>query len=191
MISGEEEAKLTLLGVTRSLSAKPALVIDIGGGSTEVISPVYSSEISLPLGAVYLTDRFIDHDPPLGEELDGLRQGIRTTLDGRTIPQPGSGVLVGTAGTITTLASMDLQLVEYDPDRITGHLLTHSAVKSMIRKLSLTALKERRTIPGLEQGREDIILAGASSRRNHGALSIRNHARDRLGTEGRYRVRSL
>jgi exopolyphosphatase/guanosine-5'-triphosphate,3'-diphosphate pyrophosphatase len=161
VIAGEEEARLTMLGVSRSLGLDPGLVIDIGGGSTEIVVPDRSAEISLPLGAVYLTERFLSQDPPLPTELDRMRREIRATLHSTDIPDRGPGDLVGTAGTVTTLASMDLALVEYDPDRITGHLLSNDTVKGMILRLSRTPLAERATIPGIELGREDIILAGA------------------------------
>ncbi len=161
VITGEEEARLTLQGVVRSLPVRPALIVDIGGGSTEIISPDQQAEISLPLGAVYLTDRFIHHDPPLASELSVLRREVHTALQTDGIPRSGPGELIGTAGTITTLASMDQQLSHYDPDRITGHVLSRNAIDAMIQELARTTVAKRRFIPGLEQGREDIILAGA------------------------------
>jgi exopolyphosphatase/guanosine-5'-triphosphate,3'-diphosphate pyrophosphatase len=119
--------------------------------------------VSLPLGAVYLTERFIKHDPPSAIELDSLRTVVREELDKQnTVVHPGpASVLVGTAGTITTLAAMDQKLFEYDPDRINRSMLTRSAIDGMVRMLRESTLQERRDIPGLEHGREDIILAGA------------------------------
>jgi exopolyphosphatase/guanosine-5'-triphosphate,3'-diphosphate pyrophosphatase len=172
VITGEEEARLTLLGVSRALHDArndflcSALIIDIGGGSTEFIIthpgrvPVV---VSLPLGAVYLTERFIKHDPPSAIELDSLRTVVREELDKQSTvvhPDPAS-VLAGTAGAITTLAAMDQKLVEYDPDRINRSMLTRSAIDGMVRMLRESTLQERGDIPGLEHGREDIILAGA------------------------------
>ncbi len=161
VVSGEEEARLTLLGVTWSLRSAPAMVIDIGGGSTEIVSAGGSAEISLPLGAVYLTDRFITSDPCSPDDLAHLRREVQTVLIRNKLPRPDADPLVGTAGTITTLASMDLGLNDYDPDRITGHVLTHESIERMILTLSGASLAERKAIPGLEAGREDIILAGA------------------------------
>lgn len=175
VIPGEDEARLTLLGVSRALRSmssgetsplSSALVIDIGGGSTEVIITHPGGEhiaTSLPLGAVYLTERFIHHDPPSGEELERLRRSVRVALDQQSVLfRPGSAsVFVGTAGTITTLAAMDLNLAAYDADRINRSVLTRSAIEAMVRTLSESTLKERRDMPGLERGREDIILAGA------------------------------
>lgn len=176
VISGEEEAQLTLRGVRRALShgsstgADPlasALVIDIGGGSTEIIltrqGGIASME-SLPLGAVYLTERFIHHDPPTEDELDDLRTAVTRELDAlhaKNIRPASLNTCAGTAGTVTTLAAMDQKLKEYDPDRINGYVLSRSSLDSMVAMLSVTTLDVRRRIAGLEHGREDIILAGA------------------------------
>lgn len=177
VISGEEEARFTLLGVARALTGlhsnyakgdplSSALVIDIGGGSTELImtrpdrKPLVAS---LPLGAVYLTERFIKHDPPTADELGLLRSAIRETfeLQADGMRQAPNGIFVGTAGTITTLAAMDQGLTTYDPDKINGYLMTKETIDGIVGKLAASSLAERRTFPGLEQGREDIILAGA------------------------------
>jgi exopolyphosphatase/guanosine-5'-triphosphate,3'-diphosphate pyrophosphatase len=176
VIPGEDEARLTLLGVSQGLRSTSlgeeksppvsALVIDIGGGSTEVIMIHPGGEpiaTSLPLGAVYLTERFIHHDPPSGEELERLRRSVREALEQQSaLLRPGPACLfLGTAGTITTLAAMDLKLAVYDADRINRSMLTRSAIDGMVRTLSKSTLTERRDLPGLESGREDIILAGA------------------------------
>jgi exopolyphosphatase/guanosine-5'-triphosphate,3'-diphosphate pyrophosphatase len=175
IITGEEEARLTLLGVEQSLAVPDekhsnapasALVIDIGGGSTEIIithrdkNPVIAS---LPLGAVYLTDQFLLHDPPTVEELNSLRRAVQSQLDRYlgAIRPPSNSIFVGTAGTITTLAAIDQGLVQYDPEKINGSVLTREFVDNIVLKLSTLTLKERKTIRGLEPGREDIILAGA------------------------------
>lgn len=175
VIPGEDEARLTLLGVSRALRnassgekspLSSAFVIDIGGGSTEVIITHPGGEsiaTSLPLGAVYLTERFILHDPPSGEELKWLRRSVRGVLKQQgDLLRPGPAcVFVGTAGTITTLAAMDRKLAVYDPDQINRSMLTLNTIEGMVRMLSESTLKERRDLPGLERGREDIILAGA------------------------------
>jgi exopolyphosphatase/guanosine-5'-triphosphate,3'-diphosphate pyrophosphatase len=175
IISGEEEARLTLVGVSRTLKGnrglpgdalESAIVIDIGGGSTEIIMTHPAREpsmASLPLGAVYLTDRYIKNDPPKPAEIALIRHAVKDNLeqcDGMMISGPVK-TLVGTAGTITTLAAMDLKLAEYDPGKINGHILARGTVNAIVRQLSVGTLKERRSLPGLEAGREDIILAGA------------------------------
>lgn len=175
VITGEEEARLTLAGVVRAMKGvgglqssalESALVIDIGGGSTEIIVTHPAKEptiASLPLGAVYLTDRHIKNDPPTPEEMALLRRAVKNTLEecgGIMKPVPGK-TLIGTAGTITTLAVMDLRLAEYDPAKVNGHTLSRETVNEIVRSLSASTLKERRSMPGLEKGREDIVLAGA------------------------------
>jgi exopolyphosphatase/guanosine-5'-triphosphate,3'-diphosphate pyrophosphatase len=173
VITGEDEARLTLLGVARALKGSrqgdfpaSALVVDIGGGSTELIitRPGREPEIkSLPLGAVYLTERFLKRDPPSPEELSLLRAAVRRELAGRAAsiqPDPAS-VFIGTAGTITTLAAVDQGLEKYDPDRINRSVLTRASIDDIVGKLGSMTLESRRSIRGLEQGREDIILAGA------------------------------
>lgn len=168
VLPGEEEARLTLRGVLAALKGsladglENAVVIDIGGGSTEITSigrDEPKKGISMPLGAVYLTERFLRHDPPRRDELEAVRNEARKHLRG-TVFRPGTA-LIGTAGTVTTLASMDQKLAEYDPDKINRSVLTKYAVNEIVEKLSVSTLDERRRLQGLEPGREDIILAGA------------------------------
>ncbi len=168
VISGEEEARLTLLGVTRALDIrnKRALVMDIGGGSTELIlsrPEGRSRVISLPLGAVYLTEHFLKGDPPAADEMEQARRMIESELDKHGWLEHVSAdvVLIGTAGTITTLAAMNMKLTDYDPARINGARLSRKSIDGLVSVLSSTAVRDRQTLPGLEPGREDIILAGA------------------------------
>jgi len=181
VISGKEEARLTLEGVRRALSPRSspagdplrnALVADIGGGSTELIVTSEGevlTDTSLELGAVYLTERYLSGDPPALEEVRSLRNDVRSALSSwkRTqIPQQrGSAssidLLAGTAGTVTTLAAMDQALMRYDPAMINGYAFSRSSLDRLVEQLSRASRRERRTMPGLEPGREDIILAGA------------------------------
>jgi exopolyphosphatase/guanosine-5'-triphosphate,3'-diphosphate pyrophosphatase len=181
IIDGREEARLTLAGARRALlQGRPrdedplasALLIDIGGGSTEIIVTEEGhirSERSLDLGAVYLFERFLRSDPPAQEEIELLRREVRHGLDAweeelfrETGCRPDMpAVFAGTAGTITTLAAMDQAMIDYDPGRINGAVLSADSLDGMVRLISRTALSERKRIPGLEAGREDIILAGA------------------------------
>jgi exopolyphosphatase/guanosine-5'-triphosphate,3'-diphosphate pyrophosphatase len=177
VVSGEDEARLTLLGVRSALQDRgkktdllaSALVIDIGGGSTEFIMTNNSSGPfvqSLPLGAVYLAERCITADPPAVDEIAALRQTVRSELDTveqrwTALAQDTPQILIGTAGTITTLAAMDQGMAQYDPVRINGAVLTRVAIDRIVQTLASTTLGERRTLAGLEPGREDIILPGA------------------------------
>jgi exopolyphosphatase/guanosine-5'-triphosphate,3'-diphosphate pyrophosphatase len=175
VVTGEEEARLTLLGVALSLKEagrkganllNTSLVIDIGGGSTEIIisRPERMLQIeSLPLGAVYLTERFIKCDPPSLTDVGLLRSAIRMELEsrGRALQPVPSCIFVGTAGTITTLAAIDQGLDTYDPGRINRYVLTREVIDDIVERLSRMSLNDRRILRGLEPGREDIILAGA------------------------------
>jgi exopolyphosphatase/guanosine-5'-triphosphate,3'-diphosphate pyrophosphatase len=182
VISGQEESRLTLMAVRRALSQgkRPeqdplasALVIDIGGGSTELMMTQGGdlvAEASLDLGAVYLTERFLHGDPPTEEELGGLRRAVRHALtlwelglrNDAGIRPASRTVLAGTGGTAATLAAMDQGMSLYDPERINGYTLGRSALEGMLRNLSTATLSDRRSVPGLEPGREDIIVAGAA-----------------------------
>jgi exopolyphosphatase/guanosine-5'-triphosphate,3'-diphosphate pyrophosphatase len=169
VITGDEEARLTLLGVRSALgtiSAGTCMVLDVGGGSTEVVLALSAGERkerSFPLGAVYLTERFLLHDPPHQEEITRLRMSVREALrsfveaEGTVRPD----ALIGTAGTITTLAAMQLGMGEYDPVRINGSRLTRQDLDRLVAVLAGKSIVERRALQGLEPGREDIILAGA------------------------------
>jgi exopolyphosphatase / guanosine-5'-triphosphate,3'-diphosphate pyrophosphatase len=180
VISGEDEARLTLRGVRSALQEAgvkadmpdSALVIDIGGGSTEFIVTCEGSGPlvqSLPLGAVYLSERYVTADPPGADALAALRQAVRSELDKAEQRRPAlphatgdrPQQLIGTAGTITTLAAMDQVMTVYDPARINGSVLTRDAVDRIVQTLVRSTTAERRTLAGLEPGREDIILPGA------------------------------
>ncbi len=175
VIPGEEEARLSLLGIQQALKdagrggtdpLSSALIIDIGGGSTEIIATHPGGEpvmVSLPLGAVYLTERFLRHDPPLREELARLSSVVAEELEtaaARLRLAPAS-IFVGTAGTVTTLASIAQGLSEYDPARINRTVLTRAFIDDIVPMLAGMTIEQRRSIRGLDKGREDIILAGA------------------------------
>jgi exopolyphosphatase / guanosine-5'-triphosphate,3'-diphosphate pyrophosphatase len=177
VITGEEEARLTLLGVAHSLKVKrrgksgrnaleKSLLIDIGGGSTEIIITDQGRAnfvTSLPLGAVYLSERFIRHDPPAQHDIELMRSALRSEIVKVTkIRRPSrSSVFAGTAGTIATLVSMVQGLDKYDHERINGTVLERDSVDDIVDMLCRMTANERKSIRGLEVGREDIILAGA------------------------------
>lgn len=179
VISGEEEARLSLLGVLSVVDASGAmLVVDIGGGSTEFIATGGEGSkrpwsVSTDLGVVHLTEKFLRSDPPAADELAGLgteiREGIRGLkermrrggLEPSRWSRSGGAALVGTAGTVTTLAALDLDLETYDKDRINNHRLTRARVEELFKKLSSMTLSEREEILSLEKGREDLIIPGS------------------------------
>jgi exopolyphosphatase/guanosine-5'-triphosphate,3'-diphosphate pyrophosphatase len=159
-------ASLAAMGRTGGFGSPPLTLIDIGGGSTEIIVRRPATKprtVSLPLGAVYLTERFIRTDPPAVQALNGMRDAVREELF-RSIKliQPASaGLFIGTAGTISTLAAIVQGLETYDAARIDRTVLDREAVDDIVRTLGSMTVRERTSVRGLEPGREDIILAGA------------------------------
>jgi exopolyphosphatase/guanosine-5'-triphosphate,3'-diphosphate pyrophosphatase len=168
LLSGSEEARLSVLGVASVISNKESsmVIFDIGGGSTELVwkgegdnSSVESS--SLPLGVVHLTETFLQVDPPGHEPCLRLRRHVASVLAELPFFKDfHDNLWVGTAGTVTTLASMWHELVEYDPEIINGTVLQRTWLADLCARLASMKLSERRKLSGLELGREDIILAG-------------------------------
>lgn len=168
ILSGPEEARLSLLGVNSAIptTQTSTIVFDIGGGSTELIWSLAGEEgsvgsKSLPLGVVHLTETFLQEDPPGGESCARLRHQVAGVLAGMSFLENMADPLwIGTAGTVTTLASMHLQLQRYEPETINGTILNRSWLTELCDQLAQLPIARRSTLPGLEQGREDIILAG-------------------------------
>jgi exopolyphosphatase/guanosine-5'-triphosphate,3'-diphosphate pyrophosphatase len=152
LLTGEEEAELTRRGVVggRALGDE-TVVIDIGGGSTELITA--SERVSIDLGSVRLTERQVHSDPPTRGELDAAAQAVRDAL-----PDWHPQEAIGVAGTVTTLAA--LELGEYDPSRTHGYRLPRDAVERQLERLASLPLAERRELPGLEPDRAPVIVAG-------------------------------
>lgn len=166
VVSGDEEARLSYLAVRRDplwRDAYPLLVVDIGGGSTEVIrggikADKPDSRISVPLGAVRLTEKYFTLDPTTSEQLEEAEHAIHSAF--ASLPAGGDGVLVGVGGTISNLAAMDSN-GDYDPERLHGHILTRETIKHQIQILKNSTISERKKIAGLDPKRADIILGGA------------------------------
>ena len=155
LLSGDEEAELTLRGVGGVEDG--TIVIDIGGGSTELIAS--GTRVSTDLGSVRLTERFLESDPPAADELESLAAAIRAVLEEHDL-SARRGIAV--AGTATSLAALDLGLVEYDPERVHGHRLAQDAVRAQLERLAALPLADRREVPGLEPERAPVIVAGAA-----------------------------
>jgi exopolyphosphatase / guanosine-5'-triphosphate,3'-diphosphate pyrophosphatase len=153
LVTGEEEADLTLRGVgsDRPLD-EGTLVLDVGGGSTELITT--GERASLDIGSVRLTERHLHSDPPTAEELEAAARAVRELVP----PLEPSGA-IGVAGTITTLAA--LELGAYDPERVHGYSLSQEAVGRQLERLAALPLAERRELPGLEPERAPVIVGGA------------------------------
>jgi exopolyphosphatase/guanosine-5'-triphosphate,3'-diphosphate pyrophosphatase len=169
VIDGDREAALSFRAAIASfpeIAQKPIAVVDIGGGSTEVIvsdRATVRSRVSLPLGAVRLTERHVRGDPPSAAEIEALRAEVEQAL--QVVPPSGSGgarlTLVGTAGTVTTLCAMALGLQNYDPSRVHGYRLGREELDAQIERLSTSTQSVRERMAGLDPRRADVILAGA------------------------------
>jgi exopolyphosphatase/guanosine-5'-triphosphate,3'-diphosphate pyrophosphatase len=164
LLTGREEAGLTYRGVTSRLSAEAGtLVCDIGGGSTELILGGPDGVVdatSLDMGCVRMSERCLHSDPPTGGEVEALREAAAALLP-RELTSRAS-TLVGVAGTVTTLATIDLGLEREIPEEIDGHALLSDAVETLLGRLAALPLDERREVRGLMPERAPTIVAGAA-----------------------------
>jgi exopolyphosphatase / guanosine-5'-triphosphate,3'-diphosphate pyrophosphatase len=165
-LTGDEEARLTYLGATAGRDDEtPRLVIDIGGGSTELVAGVRDRvrfHVSTQAGVVRHTERHLASDPPRPEELEALTADVRGVL-AAAVPAPaslGARAAVAVAGTATSCAAIDLELDPYDPAQVEGHVMSLDRLGALLSRLSSVPLAERRTIPGLHPDRAPTIVAG-------------------------------
>jgi exopolyphosphatase / guanosine-5'-triphosphate,3'-diphosphate pyrophosphatase len=163
VLDGEEEARLTYLGATSEhVPVEPTLVIDIGGGSTELIvgtGSEISFHTSLQAGVVRHTERHIASDPPTAIELEALAGDVRGLIEAAAGgAEARAGLAV--AGTPTSLAAIEMQLEPYDPTRVHGHVLALPAIQRMLSQLASAPLSERVEIPGMHADRAPTIVAG-------------------------------
>jgi exopolyphosphatase / guanosine-5'-triphosphate,3'-diphosphate pyrophosphatase len=166
LLPGEEEAALSFRGATRGVTEPgPYLVIDIGGGSTEFV--VGTTEpialVSVDIGCVRITEQFLHSDPPAPEELSQAVSVVRDHLADvrRTIPAIADvATVIGLAGTVTTVAAIELGLPVYDPEQIHHFHLAREAVEDVFRTLATEPVAQRRHNPGLEPARVDVIVGG-------------------------------
>jgi exopolyphosphatase/guanosine-5'-triphosphate,3'-diphosphate pyrophosphatase len=170
VLGGEEEGALAFRGGTVELVGRvggPLLLSDIGGGSTELVVGAAGSQPdfvrSLNIGVVRLTERFLHHDPPLPEELDELIAFVSLAI-ADAVPATVRGAArgaVGVAGTYTTLVAHKLGLREYRSELVHGHVLTLGDIDAAIAEFAGLTNAQRGRLPGIQRGREDVILAGA------------------------------
>jgi len=171
LLSGQEEGRLSYRGATAELpaGARAVVVVDIGGGSTEIVTKARDEvlSVSLDIGCVRLTERFLRGDPPSAGEVADATRAIEQELDRavQEIPELEKSDrmtrLVGLAGTVSTLASLALGLAEYDRDRIHGAVLTRAAVARWCEVLGAERVAERALRRSIPEGREDVIFGGA------------------------------
>ena len=166
-LSGDEEARLTALGATATREGSdPVVVIDIGGGSTELVVSAGDElvfHVSTQVGVVRHSERHLHSDPPKAEELRALAEDARAAIEA-AVPaevrsQPVVGIGVG--GTATQLASVDLGLTEHDRDRVEGHAVSRERLEELRDRLAALPLAERREVRGLDPARAPTIVAGA------------------------------
>jgi exopolyphosphatase/guanosine-5'-triphosphate,3'-diphosphate pyrophosphatase len=163
-LSGDEEARLTFLGATAVRDPDDdtrLLVIDIGGGSTELVVGArrqVAFHVSTQVGVVRHTERHIHSDPPTADEMDALAADARAVF--REVAEEPAGAAVAVAGTATSCAAIDLELAPYDPAKVEGHVLTRPRLEEMLGRLAAMRLAERRQVTGLHPDRAPTIVAG-------------------------------
>jgi exopolyphosphatase/guanosine-5'-triphosphate,3'-diphosphate pyrophosphatase len=159
LLSGDEEAAMMIRGVTAGRAPlDDVLVVDIGGGSTELViaaDGAVSFSTSLDVGCVRITERFLSSDPPSRPELAAAGAYVRALL-----PEISASSAIGVAGTVTTLAAIDLGDEEYDPARTHGHRITRASVEEQLERLAAMTTEERLAVAGMEPGRASVIVAG-------------------------------
>ncbi|HVT76388.1 MAG TPA: Ppx/GppA phosphatase family protein [Acidimicrobiales bacterium] len=167
LLSGDDEARTSFGGATADLDPMdgPFLVLDIGGGSTELILGTTAPEAfrSLDIGSVRLTEQYLHGDPPAPEELSNAVGDVRDQLEDLRMQLPtldAGRTLVGLAGTITTVAAVEQGLKDYDRERIHHFVLTKAAAEDVFRTLATEKLADRKFNPGLDPGRADVIVGG-------------------------------
>jgi exopolyphosphatase / guanosine-5'-triphosphate,3'-diphosphate pyrophosphatase len=164
VLDGEEEARLTYMGATSEAPpSEPTLVVDIGGGSTELIVGTGTGitfHDSLQAGVVRHSERCISSDPPTAEELEALAADVRGLIEDSLGAGVEASAGIAVAGTPTSLASVEMGLEPYDPARVHGHVLTLPPIQRMLSQLASLPLTERVEIPGLHPDRAPTIVAG-------------------------------
>ena len=165
LLSGDEEALLTFRGIgTGREIARGTLVLDVGGGSTEyVVGGPDGVEFheSLDVGCVRLTERFLPGDPPAPEDVEATRRALRSLLEERIPGTVRPRAAVGVAGTVTTLATLELGLAEEDPAILHGHRVPAGWIEEEAARLAASTVEEIRARPGMHPDRAPVLLAGA------------------------------
>lgn len=167
VISGETEARLSFLGVLSRVrpEGEPVLVMDIGGGSTELITGSADgdmrSAISLDIGSVRITERFLRQNPVVDDDLERATAYIDDLLAHSAVDFSSIGTWIGVAGTATTLAGVYLELERYDSERVHGSRIPVPAIDELLHRLAGMTVEEIRGLPSMHPGRADVITGGA------------------------------
>lgn len=167
VISGETEARLSFTGALSRVTpaGEPVLVMDIGGGSTELITGSSAgdlqSAISLNVGSVRVTERFLKQNPVADVDLVRATAYVDELLAGSGVDFGSIGTWIGVAGTVTTLAGVYLGLEQYDRERVHGAVIPLPAVDELLHQLAEMTVDEIRALPSMHPGRADVITGGA------------------------------
>ena len=167
VISGETEARLSFMGALSRVTpdGEPVLVMDIGGGSTELITGSAAGElhsaISLDIGSVRVTERFLKQNPVADDDLERATTYVDELLAGSGVDFDSIGTWIGVAGTATTLAGVYLELERYDRERVHGARIPVPAIAELLNRLAGLTVEEIRALPSMHPGRADVITGGA------------------------------
>jgi len=169
VISGSEEARLSFDGATRDLVGDPAFpgpiaVLDIGGGSTELVTRTEAGSVvgeSMDVGSVRLTERYLHDDPPTARQAAQAEQDVEAALGRLSLPLDDVGTLVGVAGTVTTLAAMVLGLDRYDRELVHRARIGTPELMSCVDRVIAMSVAQRRELPFMHPRRADVIGGGA------------------------------
>ncbi len=166
IIAGKREADLAFNAVRNTfpdLAGQSYVVVDVGGGSTEFVitdGTQVTNAISIPIGAVKLTERHLKSDPPTRDEIAALEADIDRAIE--PVDLPRAITVIGTAGTATTMAATKLGLVQYDPDAVTGLRLSPEVIEAQLATLYAATVAHRKEMPGIPAQRADVIAAGVA-----------------------------
>ncbi|HEY6684606.1 MAG TPA: exopolyphosphatase, partial [Propionibacteriaceae bacterium] len=167
VISGETEARLSFIGALSRVSPErePVLVMDIGGGSTELITGSSNGDmqgaISLDIGSVRVTERFLKQNPVAADDLERAIAYVDGLLAHSGVDFGSIGSWIGVAGTATTLAGVYLELERYDRERVHGSRIPLPAIAELLHRLAAMTVEEIRALPSMHPGRADVITGGA------------------------------
>ena len=167
VISGETEARLSFLGALSRVKpeGEPVLVMDIGGGSTELITGGADgdlhSAVSLDVGSVRVTERFFKQNPVADDDLERAAGYVDDLLTGSGVDFDSIGAWIGVAGTVTTLAGVYLELERYDRERVHGARIPLAAIAEQLHRLAELTVDQIRALPSMHPGRADVITGGA------------------------------
>jgi exopolyphosphatase / guanosine-5'-triphosphate,3'-diphosphate pyrophosphatase len=186
VISGETEARLSFIGALSRITpeGERVLVMDIGGGSTELITGSAAGEmrsaISLDIGSVRVTERFLRQNPVADDDLARATEYVDDLLAESGVDFASIGTWIGVAGTATTLAGVYLELEHYDRERVHGAVIPLPAVQELLYRLARLTVEEIRALPSMHPGRADVITGGALV---EARIARRLHVKDLIVSE--------